>query len=229
MNKTRKDGITLVCIVILVALTSGCASTPLALTLYKPQPVDSYKNVQVKDGLAVAIHPILDGEDSKKYFGFDLPSNNVIPVHVVAENRHPSFNIVLLKDRIVLRTEQFEATRAPDKTAPAQVRFPGGDTGLGPLMTYPPVLIIALVSTPFILAAEGNRRRAQEIIHHLKTQEFQSRTLAPGQRAAGFVYIQIPKDAKLPAHWAIRLESLEVVSQEITRFEFLFSSEGTTR
>lgn len=229
MSRTGKEGMTLTCIVILVALTSGCASKPLAITLYKPQPVDSYKNVQIKDGLAVAIHPILDGEDNKKYFGSDLPSNNVIPLYVVAENRHPSFNTVLLKDRIVLRTEQIEAARAPDKPAPAKVWRDSDPGPLALLMTYPPILIITLISIPFILASAEDRRSAQEIIHHLKTQEFQSRTLAPGQVAGGFVYIQLPKDAKLPAHWTIRLESLEVISQDITRFEFLFSSEGTKR
>ncbi len=228
MCMMRKHGVAPVCIVTLLALTSGCASTPKGLELYEPQSVDSYKNLQIKDGLAVAIHPILDGEESKKYFGADLPSDNIFPVYFVAENRHPSSKIVLFKSSIVLRTEQFEATRAPDKPAPAQVRRGNsGSAGLVELASfYPPILILAL---PFALASAVDRGSAQDITNHLRTQEFQSRTLAPGQVARGFLYFQLPTDAKLPGRWTIHLESLEVVSQKITRFEFLFTSEGTTK
>jgi hypothetical protein len=216
-------------LVVLLMLATGCAST--SLVPYKPQPIDDYKNVQTKNGLAIAVDSKLDDQGGAKHFGVDLAAANVIPVYVIAENRHPSLNIVLLRERILLVSEQFEIAPTREKVASTPGRT-GTGVGLGDpgiMATYPPVLIGMLVAAPFMLISAHRQRNKEELAYRLSSQEFHSRTLAPGQSAAGFVYFQVPKDARLTTQWFIRLEGSTADSEEVTRFEFRFAAEADRR
>jgi hypothetical protein len=170
--------------------------------------------------LVVAIHPLLDGEESKKYFGTDLLANHILPAYVIGENRHASSSFMLFRDRITLRAGQLAATRAPDKATAAAEGETLGWTSVAVAFAALPVGIIGSIVAMKQIADTSEAHR------HFKAQEFQTRTLSPGQSAQGFVYFQLPKDVQLPAQWTIHLETLEAVNKGVTRFEFLFPPEG---
>lgn len=201
-------------IVVLLTLVNGC--TTLQLPLYAPQPVDRYNNVQVKDGLAVAIQPMLDAEESEKYFGTNLLARNILPAFVVSENRHASSSFLLLKNRISLSAGQPALAGSPDKA-----RSEAGAEALG-------WTSVALGSLPLAAIAVKMMSDATVINRNFKAQEFQTKTLSPGQTAQGFVYFQLPEGAKLPEQGTIRLEALEAMHKEVAHFEFTFLSERKT-
>jgi hypothetical protein len=201
-------------IVVLLALVNGC--TTLQLPLYTPQPIHRYNNVQVKDGLAVAVQPMLDVEENEKYFGTNLLALNILPAFVISENRHASSSFILLKDRISLSAGQHAVAGSPDKARSEATAEAIGWTS------------VALISFPLATIAVKMMSDATVVNRNFKAQEFQTKTLSPGQSAQGFVYFQLPQGVKLPDQGTIRLEALEAINKEVARFEFTFSSEGKT-
>ena len=63
------------------------------------------------------------------------------------------------------------------------------------------------------------------INHNFKAQEFQTRTLSPGQKTEGFLYFQLPEKATLPDRWSIRVEVSELPGQQKRQFIFTFGQE----
>jgi hypothetical protein len=176
--------------------------------------VDRYKNVQSKDELVVVIQPVLDREESEKYFGTDLLALNIIPVFVISENRHASSSFMLLKERIVFSAGQHAVVGTPDK---ARSEATAESLGWASVALGGSLVLAAIAAKMMSDATVINR--------NFKAQEFQSKTLSPGQTAQGFVYFQLPKGANFPEQWMVRFEALEATSKDVKHFEFPFQSE----
>ena len=72
-------------ILFITILVSGCPTLPLE---YPVQGVDQYRWTSTKGGLAVAIHPLVNETENKKYFGTDLIARGILPVLIVFQNLH---------------------------------------------------------------------------------------------------------------------------------------------
>ena len=63
-------------LIAILMCSAGCSA--IKLPSYEMRPPNYYANVQVKNGLAVAIHPLIDKHECKKYFGVDLMSADIL-------------------------------------------------------------------------------------------------------------------------------------------------------
>jgi len=194
---------------VLLALTYGC--TTLQLPLYTSPPIDRYENVQVKGGLAVAVHPLVDEQEIKKYFGMNLLAAGILPVFVIGENRHASSSFLLLKEGISLT-----AAGVPDRPADG-IDKPQSEANAKSVGYAALALGVNYV---LVVIAAKRISDASVINLNFKAQEFHTRTLSPGQTAKGFVYFRLPEDGKLPKQSAVWLEALEAMSREAKRFKF---------
>jgi hypothetical protein len=214
----------------LVTLAGGCvAARPVP---YAPQPMEAYNNVQTKDGLTMAVRPILDMEESAKHFGDALQANNIVAAYISVANRHPTQHFVVSREGILLSgAAPFEApsspggnpAAAPPKSSASDVA--GGAAGVGILLGYTPAMLGVLAAAPFVVAAEDSRRHAQLLNYDLRGQEFRTRTLKPGEAAGGFVYFRLPTGGALPPQWTIQINVSPAGSAQTSRFEFAFGAQ----
>lgn len=199
-----------------VLLVSACAT---ALTSYEPQPIDRYRNTQTKNGLAIAVDPVRSG-----HFGLDLPSTDVIAVYVVAVNRHPSSSYVLSRQRIALIAGDLQAARKDTSPGGRDTRAAtgvGSNRPVDPTIFFNPVgLVVIAALIPVALTVQHAETSGEETQYRLRAQEFQNRTLAPGEGAAGFVYFQLPRGVRLPPKWTVRIEASTAGHDDRMPFEF---------
>jgi hypothetical protein len=146
----------------------------------------------------------------------NLLAAGILPVFVIGENRHASSSFFFLKEGISLTAAQSATAGAPDRAAEG-IDKPKSDADAEPVAWASVAL-----GWNFVLAAVAGKivSDASVINLNFKVQEFHTRTLSPGQTAKGFVYFRLPEDGKLPEQSVVRLEALEAVSKEATRFEF---------
>jgi hypothetical protein len=190
-----------------ILLIQGCA---LTLQRYESPPISGYENVQIKDGLAMAVRPLLDDEESRRYFGKSLLSEGIVAVYVLSENQSASSSFRVPKSGMSLVAGVPKILSSEDKiqsSAAADALVISGAVLLSPLVAGIGVKLLSDASV---------------INHSIRTQEFLTKTLSPGQTAGGFIYFQLPDKVTLPARWAIRVEASETAVPEDRIFIFTF-------
>lgn len=206
----------------LVMLLIGChGCVALELPRYQPPPVAMSPNTQIQDGLAVAVHPILDEGESRKYFGMSLAARNILAVFVVGENRDPSASFILFKEAVSL-SATVPSSRPSQEGIKSEA--PGEAlalTGAALALTGPILLAPLALSVAIQMLSD-----ASVINHNFRSQEFQTKTLSPGQTATGFIYFQLPETTPLPDEWAIQVEAARMPDQEKRIFVFTFRGKG---
>jgi hypothetical protein len=198
-----------------VLLVQGCSA--LALPRYESPPISRYDNVQSKDGLAIAIRPLLDHEESRRYFGKALLSDGIVAAFVLCANQSTSASFVVPKagislvadvPGIALHEGKVQSTDAADAT----------------------VIAGAVLASPLVAGIGVKLLSDASVINHsVRAQEFLTKTLSPGQTAGGFVYFQLPDKATLPERWGIRVEASETSVSEKRVFIFTFLRNETAR
>lgn len=202
-------------LLVIIPLIHGCAA--LELPRYESPPAAAHGNVQVKDGLAVAVRPFLDDEENKKYFGTALVAGGIVAAYVLSENRSPSGSFVVPKDGISLAADLARARAHQGEvqsTAAAEATL----------------MVGAILLSPLALGIGAKLFSDASVINHtIRAQEFHTRTLSPGQQGGGFVYFQLPEKATLPERWAIQVDAAELSGSEKKRFVFEFGRSGGAR
>lgn len=198
-----------------IIVGGGCAAKKLPEA---PAPsVISYPYSQVTDGLAVAIQPLTNGQESTRYFGTDLLSRGIFAVLVSAENRSPQANFLLSKDRFALRAGQTEGSGVSGRgqiasgAGNAVATIGGVATALG-----------ALGAAPIAIFGLKMRSDEEAIKHSFTTKELPTKTLATGEETHGFVYFQLPQGHLGPGQWTLHLEAMDLKSKAVTNFDFVF-------
>jgi hypothetical protein len=181
---------------------------------YEAQSIDNYKNIQVKDGLVVAMHPIIDAQESERYFGTDLLSSHILAVLLLSENRAPSSSFILSKEHISLGAGLPEVQQARDKVR---------SEAAGEAVAWTGAVLISPLMMGIAMKLLSD---ATVINHNFKAREFQTKTLSPGQRAEGFLYFQLPEKKKLPGQWVIHIKAIEAINKGTKDFTFTFASGG---
>jgi hypothetical protein len=197
--------------VCLLGFSFGC--TAVKLPSYTGQPVERYPNVQIKNGLAVATHPLTDKRESKNYFGLDLVSADILAIYVSVENRSPSSNFILLPERTSVRFGS-DKEYAPFGSPRPKAGPKGGPD------RYAVFATIFTVAAPLVFADEKQELDAGAINFHLFEEEFSPTTLAPAGQAWGFVYFQIPGLQKESRPCVFHFEGIETKSRAMVPYDF---------
>jgi len=189
---------------------SSASCTSLKLPRYAPRPLDSYRNAQTIEGLVVGVTPIVDEAESRQYFGTNLLASGILAVFVMAENRHPQFSFIVSREAVVL---QAEATSRPQRIGDPRTSDQAAE-GLG--------MAGALLVSPILLGVAVKLASDVSVINHnIRDQEFQTKTLSPGQRAEGFFYFQVPKDTeRAGTQWTLSVLPRRVGDGENSPFLF---------
>lgn len=199
----------LACVGALSFLSFGC--TTLELSEYKAEQIEQYSNLQTKNELSIAIHPIVDEAESKKYFGVSLLDSNILALFVVAENKGTSSSFVISKEDFVLGRRNILS----DKLSRDQRVGPeGGGTAVA-------VTGAVLISPLLMFVGAKMISDATVIKHNMTVKELTRKTISPGGRAEGFVYFELPKGSVASAEsFSLSVDSMRLQDRSLTHFEF---------
>ena len=189
-----------ICVLTIITALIGCSTA----TPYNVLSVDSYTYSQVQDGLKIAIHPIANKSDCKKYFGMDLLSSEILPVFVVAENRNPTSSFILTND-------QFTLSNADN---PIIDQSKVGDESN--LVTLNNILGGSLI----VLSMINDKLEDQQSIAE---KEFRAKTLPPGSSTSGFVYFQMSKEKMSQGTWTVQIKVIKPKEQDTKIFNINFA------
>ena len=121
----------------------GCAA--MQLSPYQNKPFSSFTNTMPKDNLNIAVQPMTDKAEQEKYFGRVLTDEAILPVFIIAENRHSSKSFILNTDLIIL---QDKVTKTP---CPRPVKTDAASTAGGEAMVWAGVPFIILMPIGLIV------------------------------------------------------------------------------
>jgi hypothetical protein len=191
-------------------LLTGCST--LELPKYPVGSAVSYPDSVTKDGLIVAAKPILDKNDSQKYFGADLIASNILAILVVAENHNLSSSFIIDNRNISLlhyeKKEDSLHIAESDNSSGVAMSAVGG-------LLLSPLLIVGGV-----LQGAKTYSDAGMVRYNFESQALKSHTLSPGDSTSGFVYFQVPKGG-LQKKLSIHIESENLQNREIEKFNLV--------
>jgi hypothetical protein len=173
-----------------VAVTTGCR--PLVLPDYPSRPIDAARFVAVLDEIAVAVHPITDPAESDRYFGVNLLQSGILALCVTIENRSRETIVLIDPADIMLAQAGTARTSGPHGQglrAAGTVAVGVGATGLGAALLFPPAIVAA---APLVLVGAKASSDAKAISYNAELKQLRATTLAPGDRAQGFIYYGLP-------------------------------------
>ena len=202
-------------LLVAVLLSEGCSTKKLPE--HPTQPLSSYPYSEVKDGLAVAIQPLTNPQESEKYFGTDLLSSGIFAVFVSAENRGSPSTFILLKERFVLRAGQ---TDAHDVSGRGQIE-PGAGTA-AVAVTSVGFVVAPVLMFPALFVATKMLSNEEVVKHNFTVKELQAKTLSAGEETHGYVYFQLPQGHAGPGQWSVHLEAQDLSTKETKSFDFAF-------
>lgn len=187
----------------------GC--TTLELPDYQAKSIDHYSASLSKNGLSVAIHPLTDVEENKKYFGVDLLNKGILPVLVMAKNQSPS-SFILKKERFSLGSKNPVSDSTNDRK-----RL--GSEASGEALSLAGAMLISL---PLMFIGGKMESDATVVKQNFLVKELHMETISPGKSTQGFVYFRLPKGTAPQKLWKIHLEAVNLQSKEITDFNLSF-------
>jgi hypothetical protein len=187
---------------------SGCATKKLPE--HEMPPLTYYPYSQEKDGLAVAVQPVMSPQESKKYFGTDLLSAGILAVFVTAENRNSPSSFLVSREKFSLRFQQTEASGVSRRDqlrseVPGQVVMITG----------------AALSLPLLFVGTKLISDANVVKNNFAVKELQAKTLSSGEKIHGFVYFQLPQ-GQAAAGRTLHVEIQELTTKQVNSFDFTF-------
>jgi hypothetical protein len=152
----------------------------LQLSPFQPQAAASYPVHQGQNGLIVAMKPMCDPTENKRYFGVDLLSAKVLPILVVIRNQSSSHSFLILREKCAIL----------DMNASGSAE----STGLGSTKTAQVIGGVAVLAGSPLLIPFAAKMGSDSVIikHNLVVNELQTHTLEPGKSTLGFLYVPLP-------------------------------------
>lgn len=148
---------------VLLVMLSACASHEVVRI--PERSADLYPGYRAAGQVAVAVDPVRDGERSERYFGANLPRQDILPVVVVVSNHSGS--------RIAVDPAEIIQTR--------------GTTVIDPL---PPEAVIRGELRPRA-ASRQTRDAVEEYLHALVFQRYE---LMPGDTYRGVLFFPVTRN-----------------------------------
>ncbi len=165
-------------------LLGACAT--MEIPEYQPPTV--FEETRTEAGLELAVHPILEQAEAEANFAMPLLQEGVLALYIEAENRHPTANYLLLET-------EFELLSGDTLESQSAGFLSSGQSGGGAAAAMTGAL---LINAPLLFLGAKAMSDATVVRHNLVDKGFFSHTLAPGQRARGFVYFQLGTEEPLP-------------------------------
>jgi hypothetical protein len=150
---------------------------------YPVLSASQYSSCQTKDGVRVAVEPVNEKEEQKKYFGTTFGSAGFLPVLIILENASEGSSLLLRRDLVTYSIEDDHAkgysagSPAVGSKAGERVMLAGG---------------LAL-SLPTMIIAAKMISGASKVKQNILVKELRSQTVAPGKSGSGFLYVPIGK------------------------------------
>ncbi len=194
---------------------------------YPARPAREYRAVQTKDGLSVALEPVVDQKTLKIYFKTDLVSRGFTPIFVVMENSNTSRSFTLLMDQVSISRHGLE--RQADE--PREVHS-GGSTAAevaelasleAAAMPFAAGVAIPPAAPALLVVALVVGSRAVDARHALVKNELRAQTLSPGGAAHGFLYFPMKLEKERIGDLVVRLTFLCAPENQRTVFELRLS------
>lgn len=226
----------------------GCS---VRIAQVETKPVSQYNLYQEQKGLKVALDPFFEKERTRDYFGIDLLSHGIVPVHVVIENNHP--NSGFLFDRrnfsILMKGENTEIKTETDPTIPeyhkvldlnseeernlwqglSSTGFVTGIVGTGllaPRIVMIPVMIptsaVAIVQL-YDFKKEGDNIKINQ---NLIRKGFIDKTVFPKESHSGFLYFKVKDREAIKNVIAIIIKAKNTFTDEGLNFVFQIGKGG---
>ena len=191
-----------------ISLLTGCGT--MDVPTLKTQSAETYTQHIEKDGVILAVHPLTEAREIKEAFRVDLRKQGLLPILLVAENRSALSSFILAKDKVQVFNDATGITNTSHQNQVASGT--GGRAALA-------VGMVGL-SLPLVIAGLKMASDATVIQHNLADKELYSRTLAPGQKAQGFIYFQYPKGIPPAGAYQIAVELKNSASGDTIPFQF---------
>ena len=196
-------------VVALTVLTTGCT---MGVPEFKVRETASYPSTSEKDGLVIAVHPTIDAGEMEETFRINLVEKGLLPVLVVADNRSATRSFILATENIRLAERGLDQAN-DGRRSPVTSEGPGmGLTTAGAFAPLVPVLL------PLLIVGVKMVSDAQVIEHNVADKAFYSRTLDPGQKAFGYLYMTLPKEARPGGSYDLTLRALDAADGRETTF-----------
>lgn len=196
-----------------LVFVGGCS---MSLPEYPLVSVDECVYRTEKDPVAVAVLPLTQKNEVKRYFGADLLDRGVLPVCVVVENASRTSSFVVDRSKVSLVGDEQKGQNDEDgKSDAGEVIATAGAVALvtGPLVAAPVGLLIgAKVSSD-----------AQMVQQNMTAKQLDRHTVSPGETVQGFVYFDISRyGGHYPDAGTIRAELTKLGSGETYEMELTF-------
>lgn len=199
-------------VILLTIVLTSCAT--MKIPDYPKTPVDTYNNMMIKDGLHLSAQAMTDKADLKKYFGTDLFAHNIVPIHLIAENKSQSSSFVIAKDRMSFK----HRSKMDSLTTGGQVdgKSSGGEAAIiGGSVS----LIVAPVLAPVLIFSGFKAVSNSEVVkHNFAVKELQARTISPGKSIDGFVYFSFPEDYGSLKNWQLLVQVINLGNKGTQEF-----------
>ena len=202
----------------LLVLGSGCST--MKVVPLTTSNATSYTQHEEKDGLIVGIRPMTDKREVEDMFKVNLLDKGLVPILVVAENQSPSANFIIAKNKLCVQngatgtSNSSQRKKVTSSTGEVMANTGGVMVALGGFAL--PLLIVGM---PIEFTGMQKASNASVIEFNLADKEFYSWTLGPDEKAQGFVYLQLPKDAPAAANYRLVAEVQNSATGEATTFD----------
>ena len=209
-------------------LFAGCST--MTVPPLTTGSADSYAQHQQKDGLVIGVQPMTDKKQVEDEFKVNLLEHGLMPILLVVENQNPASSFIVAKENVaVLNGITGTTNTAPvDKTAQrAQVASGAtsagqatGDAAIGVMSVAIAIPGADVLAVPLIIASAKLSSDATVVQYGLADKEFYSRTLGPGEKAYGFLYLQFPKVSPPSGEYHVIAKVKNAATRDETAFDF---------
>lgn len=152
-----------------IAILGMVSCSMMVLKQYPEAPTALFKNAESKDGIS-AVAQLLSDEESKEYFGVNLPSNGIIAVYLTVRNDSQKDSYVVYADSVKIDKQNGENVI----NNPANSRMNTGEV----------VSIISLWLGAKLMSD------ASVIKENFELKRLRTTTIDPGEKLSGFSYFR---------------------------------------
>jgi hypothetical protein len=206
------------CSAALLVLGSGCST--MKITPLTTGKADSYTPHEQKNGVVVGIHPMTDKREIEAMFKVNLLDKGLWPILVVVENQSAGESFIVAQNKVAV------LNMATGARTPSQRKKVTSDAGeamqaSGAIMVSLGgfVLPLLLIGLPIECTGMQHASDASVIEYNLGDKEFYSRSIGPGEKAQGFVYLQFSNASPAASNYHVVAEVRNSATGESTTFD----------
>ena len=163
----------------------SCAAANGYCKSYPDPPIREFSEYNLTsegNDLRIAIYPITDKRESKKYFGKHLVKSGLLPIQIIYFNDSPDRIYTVLKEEISYSVgDEIGLVEQPNDKFKGTA---GKTLGIASAIAISPIGLL----TGGALSARANSLR-----HNLSKKELRDQSLAPGGSTSGFIFVPIDK------------------------------------